>query len=614
MKQVHPNYTFNASTKTITLTGLNIEQDQLLLVTNATRGVVYYNFASSSLRATVTAGANTSVVLLDASTTGHSNNDQLVIHYENQSATQPVSGTINAVTNIGTNEIAEGIRQYAEDPEFNLNANAIGYNYQENSPAQIPIRFDGSDQNFVAIGPSTDPIPIPVSISGTAQISANSLPLPSGAATSANQSTTNTSLGSINNKIPSLVNNRIPVDIASGSSVGSFFMSGLLGPTANGNTYTAIDVNGFDWMFLIATQGSSYSNNWNGHKIIWSNTSNFSTASTEGSIFYQQIGASWIKVSNFSSLLLSDDYTNPPTTGYIYGRPVGVLAVPVLGRYFKIVSPGSTGDQYSLTFNYYLKNGNFYDTPVLSLGNTTDSSATTDTGTFSLISLFKRLLSKLPSLTAGNRIPVDGSGVTQPVSGTFWQTTQPVSGSISVSNFPATQPVSGTFWQTTQPVSGTVTANTGLAQPLTDTQLRATAVPVSTSSLPLPSGASTETTLSALNTKIPSLTVSSARLLVDGSGVTQPTSDRGATGEATVTSYSSTTSTTLKASNANRKLLTIYNEGAGNLHILYGNGTASTTNYSVKLATGDYLEVDKYTGQLTAIFASAGTARITEIT
>ena len=43
-------------------------------------------------------------------------------------------------------------------------------------------------------------------------------------------------------------------------------------------------------------------------------------------------------------------------------------------------------------------------------------------------------------------------------------TTQPVSGSVSVSNFPATQPV-----------SGTVTA-TG---PLTDTQLRASAVPVS---------------------------------------------------------------------------------------------------------------------------------------
>ena len=44
---------------------------------------------------------------------------------------------------------------------------------------------------------------------------------------------------------------------------------------------------------------------------------------------------------------------------------------------------------------------------------------------------------------------------TQPVSGTFWPATQPVSGSVSISNFPATQSVSGTFWQATQPVSGT---------------------------------------------------------------------------------------------------------------------------------------------------------------
>lgn len=51
------------------------------------------------------------------------------------------------------------------------------------------------------------------------------------------------------------------------------------------------------------------------------------------------------------------------------------------------------------------------------------------------------------------------------------------------------------------------------------------AIPVSAASLPLPSGAATETTLSALNTKVPaSLTVTSTRLLVDGSGVTQPVS------------------------------------------------------------------------------------------
>jgi hypothetical protein len=63
---------------------------------------------------------------------------------------------------------------------------------------------------------------------------------------------------------------------------------------------------------------------------------------------------------------------------------------------------------------------------------------------------------KLPALVGG-RIPVDGSGVTQPVSG-----------------------------------------------PLTDAELRASAVPVSMASAPLPTGAATEATLSALNAKVPS--------------------------------------------------------------------------------------------------------------
>jgi len=63
--------------------------------------------------------------------------------------------------------------------------------------------------------------------------------------------------------------------------------------------------------------------------------------------------------------------------------------------------------------------------------------------------------SQLVGITAGGNtatvsvagaLKVDGSAVTQPVSGTFWQTTQPVS---------------GTFWQATQPVSGTVTSNQG---------------------------------------------------------------------------------------------------------------------------------------------------------
>ena len=83
-----------------------------------------------------------------------------------------------------------------------------------------------------------------------------------------------------------------------------------------------------------------------------------------------------------------------------------------------------------------------------------------DTANTSLASIDGKLPASLT--VSSTRLLVDGSGVTQPVSGTFWQ---------------ATQPVSGTFWQATQPVSA--------------------------ASLPLPTGASTEATLSAASAKLP---------------------------------------------------------------------------------------------------------------
>jgi hypothetical protein len=84
-----------------------------------------------------------------------------------------------------------------------------------------------------------------------------------------------------------------------------------------------------------------------------------------------------------------------------------------------------------------------------------------------------------------------------------------VSGTVTA-NTGLSQPLTDTQLRASAvPVSGTVTANTGLSQPLTDSQLRATAVPVSgtffqatqpvsAAALPLPSGASTETTLAAV--------------------------------------------------------------------------------------------------------------------
>lgn len=94
-------------------------------------------------------------------------------------------------------------------------------------------------------------------------------------------------------------------------------------------------------------------------------------------------------------------------------------------------------------------------------------------------------------------------------------TTQPISGSVSVSNFPTSQPVTGTFWQATQPVSGTVTANTGLSQPLTDTQLRSTPVPISGS---VTTGGITDTQLRATAVPI-------SGTVTANTGLTQPLTD-----------------------------------------------------------------------------------------
>jgi hypothetical protein len=112
-------------------------------------------------------------------------------------------------------------------------------------------------------------------------------------------------------------------------------------------------------------------------------------------------------------------------------------------------------------------------------------------------STLSTLNTKIPTLTlSGDRLKVDvpagASGLTDselraspvPVSGTFYPATQPVSGSVSVSNFPATQAVTGTFWQATQPVSGTVAvSNFPATQAVSGTFWQATQ-PVSIATLP----------------------------------------------------------------------------------------------------------------------------------
>jgi hypothetical protein len=83
----------------------------------------------------------------------------------------------------------------------------------------------------------------------------------------------------------------------------------------------------------------------------------------------------------------------------------------------------------------------------------------------------------------------------------------------------------------------------------------------------------------------------------------------------TTSNFTSTTASTVLANyNATREVLTIFNEGAGNLHIAPG-ATCTTVQYQVRLSSGDYYEVPSHQTTIThsAVFATAGTARICQL-
>jgi len=72
------------------------------------------------------------------------------------------------------------------------------------------------------------------------------------------------------------------------------------------------------------------------------------------------------------------------------------------------------------------------------------------------------------------------------------------------------------------------------------------------------------------------------------------------------------------ASNSNRLGATIFNDSTADLYLLLGSGAnASTTNFSVKVAAGGYYEVPfNYTGAIDGVWGAAGSgnARVTEFT
>ena len=147
------------------------------------------------------------------------------------------------------------------------------------------------------------------------------------------------------------------------------------------------------------------------------------------------------------------------------------------------------------------------------------------------------------------------------------------------------------------PITGTVTANVGIASETDVTQFG-------------------EWIANGFNAAQPTISVignSSGQPFPISGTVTANLSNSTSGGTGATTSTSTTFATAL-ASNTSRKGATIFNEGAGIMYLSLGTATTSTSQYSVRLSSGDYYEVPfNYTGQVGYIFATAGTARVTEI-
>ena len=222
------------------------------------------------------------------------------------------------------------------------------------------------------------------------------------------------------------------------------------------------------------------------------------------------------------------------------------------------------------------------DTPICVYGD--NGSAVTISGTVTA-----NLGSALP--TGTNRIGVVTIGAGTVTLGAGTAQIGSVTASIS-----GTVPVSGTFFQATQPVSLSTVPTHGVTIANTSVTVNGTfyqgTQPVSLASLPA---------LAAGTAQIGSVTASisgtvTANLPISSTAITSG-------------SFTSLTSATLVPANTVRKMATVFNLGAGQLFVNAG-VTATTLGggFMVALSSGDFYECNYTTTTLSAIFATAGTA------
>ena len=381
-------------------------------------------------------------------------------------ATQPVSGTVGVsgtvmVDGSGATQPISATALPLPTGASTAAAQATGNTSLASIASSVAgtLSVDGSGHTQPVSGTfwqATQPVSGTVGISGsvpvtgtfwqaTQPVSASALPLPTGAATAANQSTANTSLASIDSKLPAL---------------GQVLMAGSL-PVTLASDQSALPVTGTFWQATQPVSGSVSISNFPSSQAVtgtfWQSTQPVSAAAlplpsgaataakqpalgTAGSASSDVISVQG--VASMTALKVDGSAVTQPVSG-----TVGISgSVPVTGTFWQATQPvsGMVGVSGTVTVN-----GSGVTQPVSAASLPLPSGAATAANQATAITSLSSIDSKVPSnlTVTSTRLLVDGSGVTQPVSGTVG-----VSGTV---------PVSGTFWQTTQPVSGSVTANVG---------------------------------------------------------------------------------------------------------------------------------------------------------
>ena len=331
------------------------------------------------------------------------------------------------------------------------------------------------------------------------------------------------------------------------------------------------------------------------------------------------------------------NYGSIPIAGTVTANPTGTQTIA--GTVTAMAGTNFANEIYNGIFNFSENEQmGVYVTSALPTGSNNIGRVTVDAGT-----------NRIGVVTIGAGTVTIGAGTAQIGSVTaslaYSQTATTIS-STAVTAIPVVFPTSGALGGSLQGYNGSNTYIYSGIQAIGSTSLAsATSLPVSLTTLPalaagiaqigsVTASISNSVTIASFATSVtarlinpagtavtyaevgtagnPSIDVLSVQGVTSGTPLTI-LNHQGTT--VTTSNFTSTTASTVLASaNTSREVLTIFNEGAGNLHICAG-ATCTTIAYQVRLSAGDYYEVPLNQTSLThsAVFATAGTARVVQI-